>query len=86
MDKTNLLNLLTIIATVILGGGDLVGVDWGTVPEWAIPIIALVAIAINIASREMVKREAMIGVRMYESVQKRIDDLLKRHGEIKDAK
>lgn len=58
IDKTELFNILTVIATLILGGGNLFELDFGSVPQWAIPILLLVAVAMNWFSRGQVKEEA----------------------------
>ncbi len=57
LDKTELFNTLAAIAALILAGGDMSGVGLADVPEWAIPILLFVAVAVNMASRAQVKGE-----------------------------
>lgn len=56
-DRTELFNALVAIATLILAGGDMAKVGLGDVPEWAIPILLFVAVAVNMMSRAQVKSE-----------------------------
>lgn len=57
-DRTELFNLLTIIAGLILGGGSSLPLEiMQDVPKWAMPILLIVAVAVNIASRDQVKSQ-----------------------------
>ncbi len=59
LDRTELFNLLTVIATLILSGGDLLSLQIPEViPEFGVPIILIVAVAVNYFSRSQVKEEA----------------------------
>lgn len=66
IDKTELFNILTVIATVILAGGSISGMDFGSVPQWAIPIILLVALAVNWFSRTQAKSEITESRNIYQ--------------------
>ena len=58
-DKTEIFNLLTIIAALILSGGSsLLEIIPEDVPAWAWPILVFVAVVVNLASRDQVKGEA----------------------------
>lgn len=74
IDKTELFNVLTVIATLILtGGGNLFELDFGSVPGWAIPIILLVAVAMNWFSRSQVKAKAGTAVDVINVIANVID-------------
>ena len=64
-DKTELFNLLTIIAALILSGGSsLLEIIPEDVPTWAWPILVLVALVVNLASRDQVKSQRDFSERM----------------------
>lgn len=59
LDRTELFNLLTVVATLILSGGDLLSLQIPEViPEFGVPIILIVAVAVNYFSRSQVKDQA----------------------------
>lgn len=66
IDKTELFNALTAIVTVTLAGGSILGMDFGSVPQWAIPIILLVALAVNWFSRTQAKSEITESRNIYQ--------------------
>lgn len=58
-DKTEMFNLLTVIAALILGGGSSLPLEIipeGT-PVWAWPILIFVALVVNVASRDRIKSQ-----------------------------